>query len=93
MTYGREQLTYHNCTLEGAVASHLAELVRGTSFFARKGFLIRPISPEACLRHHGAPSPQWEKGASGSPSAQELHLAVVEVVARGDDFRLQVRQN
>src|SRR6478672_6625452 len=49
-----------------AAISHLAELVRGHLLLPREGPLIRPIVPEARLRHDGAPSPQGEKGPRGS---------------------------
>src|SRR5947199_8928551 len=52
-TYGRVHTAIHKQTLDGAVVSHSAELVRGTFSFAREGPLIRP---------YWAPSPQGEKG-------------------------------
>jgi hypothetical protein len=49
MTYGCEPSPCGMRTLDGAVVSHMAELVRGYY----EGPLIRPF---------GAPSPQGEKG-------------------------------
>ena len=51
MTYGCEPRPCGMRTLDGAVVSHMAELVRGYY----KGPLIRPF---------GAPSPQGEKGVA-----------------------------
>ena len=53
MTYGRARLAGHMHTLDGAVVSHLAELVRG-DFLAKKGRPPHPaFVPEARLRHDG----------------------------------------
>jgi hypothetical protein len=51
MTYGRGLLVSHTSDLDGAVVSHLAELVRGDFLAKKEGPLIRP----------SAPSPQGEK--------------------------------
>ena len=63
MTYGRVRIPHHTHAVSGAAVSHSAELVRGNFFLSREGPLIRPIVPEARLRHDGTPSPQGEKGS------------------------------
>ena len=65
MTCGRVRFARHRRALDGAAASHSAELVRGDSLAKKKGPLIRPVSPEASLRLDGPPSPQGEKGPRG----------------------------
>ena len=42
MTYGRGLLADHTSNLDGAVESHLAELVRGDFLANKEGPLIRP---------------------------------------------------
>ena len=57
MTYGRVRLASQEPSFDGAVVSHSAELVRGTSIRGGESPLIRPF---------GAPSPQGEKGPRGA---------------------------
>jgi hypothetical protein len=56
MTYGRVRLATHKQAADGAVVSHLAELVRGKFLRLQQGPLIRPsgtFSPrgEGTVRH------------------------------------------
>ena len=53
MTYGRVRRGKHECNIEGAVVSHLAELVRGDLFSNAEK------APSSGLR---PPSPQGETG-------------------------------
>ena len=57
MTYDRGHRPDHEHSLDGAVVSHTAELVRGYFVARREGPLIRP---------YGAPSPQGEKEVSSA---------------------------
>src|SRR4029078_7862238 len=54
MTCGRVPLPGHKHSFDGAVASHLAELVRADFFARKQGSLIRPYGP---------PSPPGGEGA------------------------------
>ena len=65
MTCGRELIASCGDAVDGAAASHSAELVRGDFFAKKEGPLIRPVSPKASLRLDGPPSPQGEKGSFG----------------------------
>ncbi len=60
MTYGRELLPNHVHYPDGAVVSHLAELVRGTSLPRGEGPLIRP-SATFSPRGEGTPKRPLEK--------------------------------
>jgi hypothetical protein len=69
MTYGRVLFAIHVCILDGAVVSHSAELVRGTSFTTREGPLIRPSCRRRVFDTTGTFSPR-EKG---SPAPSTFH--------------------
>jgi hypothetical protein len=73
MTCGRVDLAQCRLDLTGAVASHLAELVRGTTFRESK-------APSSGLR---PPSPQGEKGftAVASRNAGRLESSSFAAIA------------
>jgi hypothetical protein len=54
MTYGRVRNAAHTLDIDGAVVSHLAELVRG--------YLPSTVGEGPLIRPFGPPSPQGEKG-------------------------------
>jgi len=61
MTYGRVLFADHTQSRNGAVVSHLAELVRGTYCFAEdEGPLIRPSRRRRVFDTTGTSSPMGE---------------------------------
>jgi hypothetical protein len=66
MTYGRVGFASQVQTLDGAVVSHSAELVRGSSC------VVVAEAPSSALR---APSPQGEKGLRGPRWRITLNLS------------------